>query len=179
MRRARQRSALRWFLGRRRRRAPCCRGRTGDDHRLAVEVARQMCTVHRGDCRKVCRQTVMEAVKERRRPLAPSGPSMPPTHGRRHHGRLRRDTDRRTHHRHSALRLAVTILIVVEFITWRDRCTPGDATGSVGDQQLPENSNGTLVKVSSTIWPLPETPSPLNSYSISPINGSPSKVAAE
>jgi len=38
-------------------------------------------------------------------------------------GQLRRNTDRRTHHRHAALCLATTILIVVKLIAWRDRYT--------------------------------------------------------
>jgi len=39
------------------------------------------------------------------------------------YGQLRRNTDRRTHHRHAALCLAATILIVVKLIAWRDRYT--------------------------------------------------------
>ena len=39
------------------------------------------------------------------------------------YGQLRRNTDRRTHHRHAALCLATTILIVVKLIAWRDRYT--------------------------------------------------------
>jgi transposase len=39
-------------------------------------------------------------------------------------GQLRRNTDRRTHHRHAALCLATTILITMKLIVWRDRyCT--------------------------------------------------------
>jgi len=37
------------------------------------------------------------------------------------YGQLRRNTDRRTHHRHAALCLATTILIVVKLFAWRDR----------------------------------------------------------
>lgn len=36
-------------------------------------------------------------------------------------GQLRRNTDRRTHHRHAALCLATTILITMKLIVWRDR----------------------------------------------------------
>ena len=39
-------------------------------------------------------------------------------------GQLRRNTDRRTHHRHAALCFATTILITMKLIVWRDRyCT--------------------------------------------------------
>src|SRR5215207_1909074 len=37
------------------------------------------------------------------------------------YGQLRRNTDRRTHHRHAALCLATVVLIVGKLITWRDR----------------------------------------------------------
>jgi transposase len=37
------------------------------------------------------------------------------------YGQLRRNTDRRTRHRHAALCFATTILIVGKLITWRDR----------------------------------------------------------
>ena len=40
------------------------------------------------------------------------------------YGQLRRNTDRRLRHRHAALCLAVTILIVIKLIAWRDRYTP-------------------------------------------------------
>ena len=40
------------------------------------------------------------------------------------YGQLRRNTDRRFRHRHAALCLAVTILIVIKLIAWRDRYTP-------------------------------------------------------
>ena len=36
-------------------------------------------------------------------------------------GQLRRNTDRRLHHRHAALCLAATILITMKLIVWRDR----------------------------------------------------------
>lgn len=39
-------------------------------------------------------------------------------------GQLRRNTDRRTHHRHAALCLATTILITMKLIAWRDRYLP-------------------------------------------------------
>ena len=37
------------------------------------------------------------------------------------YGQLRRSTDRRLHHRHAALCLAATILIIIKLIAWRDR----------------------------------------------------------
>jgi transposase len=40
------------------------------------------------------------------------------------HGQLRRSTDRRNRHRHAALCLATTVLIVGRLIDWRDRWTP-------------------------------------------------------
>jgi len=40
------------------------------------------------------------------------------------YGQLRRNTDRRNRHRHAAICLAVTILIVGKLITWRDRYDP-------------------------------------------------------
>ena len=40
------------------------------------------------------------------------------------YGQLRRNTDRRTRHRHAALCLATTILIVGKLITWRNRWSP-------------------------------------------------------
>lgn len=40
------------------------------------------------------------------------------------YGQLRRNTDRRLRHRHAALCLAITILIVIKLIAWRDRYTP-------------------------------------------------------
>jgi transposase len=40
------------------------------------------------------------------------------------YGQLRRSTDRRRRHRHAALCLATTILIVGKLITWRDRWSP-------------------------------------------------------
>jgi len=40
------------------------------------------------------------------------------------YGQLRRNTDRRLRHRHAALCLAVTILIVVKLIAWRDHYIP-------------------------------------------------------
>lgn len=40
------------------------------------------------------------------------------------YGQLRRNTDRRTRHRHAALCLATVILIVGKLITWRDRWSP-------------------------------------------------------
>lgn len=39
-------------------------------------------------------------------------------------GQLRRNTDRRTRHRHAALCLATTILVTMKLITWRDRYSP-------------------------------------------------------
>jgi hypothetical protein len=40
------------------------------------------------------------------------------------YGQLRRNTDRKTCHRHAALCLATVILIVGKLITWRDRWSP-------------------------------------------------------
>lgn len=40
------------------------------------------------------------------------------------YGQLRRNTDRKSCHRHAALCLATTILIVGKLLTWRDRRTP-------------------------------------------------------
>ena len=40
------------------------------------------------------------------------------------YGQLRRSTDRRNHHRHAALCLATTILIVGRLINWRNRWNP-------------------------------------------------------
>ena len=40
------------------------------------------------------------------------------------YGRLRRNTDRRARHRHAALSLATTVLIVGRLIDWRDRWSP-------------------------------------------------------
>jgi transposase len=40
------------------------------------------------------------------------------------YGQLRRNTDRRTRHRHAALCLATAILIVGKLIAWRDRWSP-------------------------------------------------------
>jgi transposase len=40
------------------------------------------------------------------------------------YGQLRRNTDRRPRHRHAALCLATTILIVGRLLTWRDRWSP-------------------------------------------------------
>jgi transposase len=40
------------------------------------------------------------------------------------YGQLRRNTDRRNHHRHAALCLATTILIVGKLIAWRNRWSP-------------------------------------------------------
>jgi hypothetical protein len=40
------------------------------------------------------------------------------------YGQLRRSTDRRTRHRHAALCLATTILIIGRLIDWRDRWSP-------------------------------------------------------
>jgi hypothetical protein len=40
------------------------------------------------------------------------------------YGQLRRNTDRRIHHRHAALCLATTILIVGRLIDWRNRWNP-------------------------------------------------------
>ena len=43
------------------------------------------------------------------------------------YGQLRRNTDRRTRHRHAALRLATTVLIVGRLIDWRNRYSPDSA----------------------------------------------------
>jgi transposase len=40
------------------------------------------------------------------------------------YGQLRRNTDRRNHHRHAALCLATVVLIIGKLITWRDRWSP-------------------------------------------------------
>ena len=40
------------------------------------------------------------------------------------YGQLRRNTDRRTRHRHAALCLATVVLIIGKLITWRDRWSP-------------------------------------------------------
>lgn len=40
------------------------------------------------------------------------------------YGQLRRNTDRKTCHRHAALCLATTVLIVGKLLTWRDRWSP-------------------------------------------------------
>ena len=40
------------------------------------------------------------------------------------YGQLRRNTDRRRHHRHAALCLATTVLIIGKLITYRDRWSP-------------------------------------------------------
>jgi len=40
------------------------------------------------------------------------------------YGQLRRNTDRRIRHRHAALRLATTVLIIGKLITYRDRWSP-------------------------------------------------------
>lgn len=40
------------------------------------------------------------------------------------YGQLRRNTDRRSHHRHAALCLATTVLIIGRLIDWRDRWSP-------------------------------------------------------
>lgn len=40
------------------------------------------------------------------------------------YGQLRRNTDRRVRHRHAALCLATTVLIVVKLLTYRDRWSP-------------------------------------------------------
>ena len=42
------------------------------------------------------------------------------------YGQLRRNTDRRNRHRHAALCLAVTIMITIKLIAWRDRYLPND-----------------------------------------------------
>jgi transposase len=43
------------------------------------------------------------------------------------YGQLRRNTDRRNRHRHAALRLATTVLIIGRLIDWRDRWSPTTA----------------------------------------------------
>jgi transposase len=40
------------------------------------------------------------------------------------YGQLRRNTDRRTHHRHAALCLATVVLIIGKLLTWRNRWSP-------------------------------------------------------
>jgi hypothetical protein len=40
------------------------------------------------------------------------------------YGQLRRNTDRKSCHRHAALCLATTVLIVARLIDWRDRWSP-------------------------------------------------------
>jgi transposase len=40
------------------------------------------------------------------------------------YGQLRRNTDRRSHHRHAALCLATVVLIIGKLIAWRDRWSP-------------------------------------------------------
>ena len=40
------------------------------------------------------------------------------------YGQLRRSTDRKTCHRHAALCLATTVLIIGKLLTWRDRYSP-------------------------------------------------------
>jgi putative transposase len=40
------------------------------------------------------------------------------------YGQLRRNTDRRSHHRHAALCLATTILVVGRLVDWRNRWSP-------------------------------------------------------
>ena len=37
------------------------------------------------------------------------------------YGQLRRNTDRNTHHRHAQLNLAITLIITIKLIKWRDR----------------------------------------------------------
>lgn len=39
-------------------------------------------------------------------------------------GQLRRNTDRRTHHRQAQLALAITLILTVKLIAWRDRWSP-------------------------------------------------------
>jgi len=43
------------------------------------------------------------------------------------YGQLRRNTDRRSRHRHAALCLATTVLIVARLIDWRNRWSPQQA----------------------------------------------------
>jgi transposase len=43
------------------------------------------------------------------------------------YGQLRRNTDRRNRHRHAALRLATTVLIIGRLIDWRNRWSPNPA----------------------------------------------------
>ena len=40
------------------------------------------------------------------------------------YGQLRRNTDRSTHHRHAQLNLAITLIITIKLIKWRDRWNP-------------------------------------------------------
>jgi len=44
-----------------------------------------------------------------------------------HYGQLRHNTDRRARHRHAALGLATTILIIGKLLTHRDRWSPKSA----------------------------------------------------
>ena len=44
------------------------------------------------------------------------------------YGQLRRNTDRRARHRHAALCLAATILIIGKLLTHRDRWSPKSGT---------------------------------------------------
>ena len=47
------------------------------------------------------------------------------------YGQLRRSTDRKTCHRHAALCLATTVLIVGKLLNWRDRWSPDDADHAI------------------------------------------------
>ena len=40
------------------------------------------------------------------------------------YGQLRRNTDRHTHHRHAQLQLAITLIITIKLIDWRNRWSP-------------------------------------------------------
>ena len=40
------------------------------------------------------------------------------------YGQLRRNTDRHTHHRHAQLQLAITLIITIKLINWRNRWCP-------------------------------------------------------
>ncbi len=46
------------------------------------------------------------------------------------YGQIRRNTDRRTHHRQAQLNLTITLIITliitIKLINWRDRCNPTD-----------------------------------------------------
>jgi hypothetical protein len=76
-----------------------------------------------------------DAVIQRRGTKTPGKPKQPVRLGLRwiveatntwwsNYGQLRRNTDRRTHHRHAALCLATVVLIIGKLLTWRNRWSP-------------------------------------------------------